>query len=147
VFICSPCGRWVFPPHPWSFSPSVLSQAFQFLVAGRVAPLPPSLARHSLLIYSSVRDFLSPLFGAQDAPPSLQCVFIALIAYYSVSLFSLGGGRSVQGAMLIWPRVVCGSTACRLAHLICVFPSHLGAGIWWPGGPPGFSILREVEIL
>jgi hypothetical protein len=27
--------------------------------------------------------------------------FIVLIAYYSVSLFSPGGGQSVQGAMLI----------------------------------------------
>jgi hypothetical protein len=45
--------------------------------------------------------------------------------------FSLGGGRSVQGAMLIWPRVVCGSTMYHLAHLVVhVFPSHLGVGIW-----------------
>jgi hypothetical protein len=35
-------------------------------------------------------------------------------------------GVSLSGAMLIWPRVVCGSTKCRLAHLVvCVFPSHL----------------------
>jgi hypothetical protein len=63
--------------------------------------------------------------------------------------FSLGRGRSVQGAMLIWPRVVCGSTVCRLAHpVVCIFPSHLGAGVWrWPRGPPGFSIQREVEML
>jgi hypothetical protein len=38
----------------------------------------------------------------------LLCVFFVVIAYYSVFfLFSLGGGRSVQGAMLIWPRIVC----------------------------------------
>jgi hypothetical protein len=43
--------------------------------------------------------------------------------------------------MLIWPRIVCGSTTYGLAHLVvCVFPSHLGAGIWqWHGSPPGFS--------
>jgi hypothetical protein len=35
--------------------------------------------------------------------------------------------------MLLWPRVVCGSTMYRLAHLVCVFPSHLGVGDWWPG--------------
>jgi hypothetical protein len=58
-----------------------------------------------------------PLFGAQGAPPSLPRVFIVLIAYYSVSLFSLGGGQSVQGPMLIWPRVVCGSTVCHLLSL------------------------------
>jgi hypothetical protein len=52
------------------------------------------------------------------------------------------GGQSVQCAMLIWPRVVCGSTACCLAHLVvCVFPSHLGMSVWWWWGiPPGFSV-------
>jgi hypothetical protein len=44
--------------------------------------------------------------------------------------------------MLIWPRLVCRSTMCRLAHFVFhVFPSGLGAGIWWwCGSPPGFSI-------
>jgi hypothetical protein len=105
------------------FLPLPLSHAFLLLVAGRTPPLPPSLDRPGLFTYSSGRDSPPPLFGAQGAPPSLQCVFIVLIAYYSVSLFSLGGGRSVQGAMLIWPRVVCGSTAYRLPHLVRVIPS------------------------
>jgi hypothetical protein len=96
-----------------------------------------------------VRDFPSPLFGAQGAPPSMPHVFIVLIAYYSVSLFSLGGGQPVQGAMVIWPRVVCGSTVYYLAHLVvCVFSSHLGAGIWWQcRSLPGLSVLCEVEML
>jgi hypothetical protein len=90
-----------------------------------------------------VRDFPSPLFGTQGAPPSLLYVFFVVIAYYSVFfLFSMGGGRSVQGAMLIWPRVSCGSTTCHLAHLVvCVFPSHLGTAVWRQhGSPSGFSI-------
>jgi hypothetical protein len=33
--------------------------------------------------------------------------------------------------MLMWPRVVCGSTAYHLAHLVVrVFPSYLGTGVW-----------------
>jgi hypothetical protein len=40
-----------------------------------------------LFIYSSWKDSPPLLFGAQCAPPSLQHVFIVLIAYYSVSLF------------------------------------------------------------
>jgi hypothetical protein len=63
-----------------------------------------------LFIYSPRKGSLPPIFSAQGAPPSFQRVFIVLIAYYSVSLFSLGGGLSVQGAMLLWPRLVCGST-------------------------------------
>jgi hypothetical protein len=47
-----------------------------------------------------VRDVPPPLFGTQGALPSLLHVFFVVIAYYSVSLFSLGGGRSVHGAML-----------------------------------------------
>jgi hypothetical protein len=63
-----------------------------------------------LFIYSPRKDSLPPIFGAQCTPPSFLPVFIVLIAYYSVSLFSPGGGRSVQGPMLLWPRLVCGST-------------------------------------
>jgi hypothetical protein len=37
----------------------------------------------------------------QCAPPSFLHVLFVLIAYYSVSLFSWGGGQSVQGAMLL----------------------------------------------
>jgi hypothetical protein len=79
--------------------------------------------------------------GIFPPPPSLH-VFFVVIAYYSVSLFSLVGGWSVQGAMLIWPRVVFGSIAYSLAHLVvCIFPGHLGTGVWWwRGSPPGFSV-------
>jgi hypothetical protein len=65
----------------------------------------------------------------------VSLLFLLLITQFL--FFSLGGDRSVQGAMLIWPRVFCGSTMYHLAHLVvCVFPSHLSTGIW----PPGFSI-------
>jgi hypothetical protein len=122
------------------FLPLPLSQVFSLLVAGHTpAPARASPASLSLFIYSSGKDSPPPLFRAQGAPPSLPCVFTVLIAYYSICLFSLGGGQSVQRAMLIWPRVVCGSTAYCLAHLVHVFPSRLNAGNWWPGGPPGFS--------
>jgi hypothetical protein len=122
------------------FLPLTLSQSFLLLVAGRVPLFPPSPAKPGLFIYSSGKDSPPPFFSAQGTPPSLLHVFIVLIAYYSVSLFSLGEGWSVQGAMLIWPRVVCGSTAYHLAHLVHVFPSHLGAGVWQTRGPPGFSV-------
>jgi hypothetical protein len=110
-----------------------------------------SLSGQARLVYLQFQEGFpsSPLrCSGHPSPPSLLHVLILLIAYYSVSLFSPGGGRSVQGAMLIWPRVVCGSTAYDLAHLVHVFPSRLVAGDWWwPGGPPGFSVQCEVEIL
>jgi hypothetical protein len=136
VFIYSSRGKWVFPPLLWSFPPS--STLTSFPATGCWACVPaPALSGQARLVYLQFCEgFPSPLFSAQGAPPSLQRVLIVLIAYYSVSLFFLGGGRSVQGTMLIWPRVVCGSTVYHLAHLVVsVFPSHLGAGFWWrPGG-------------
>jgi hypothetical protein len=68
----------------------------------------PPLSSKAWLVYLQFQEgFPSPLFGAQGAPPSLLRVFFVLIAYYSVSLISPGGGRSVQGAMLIWASIVC----------------------------------------
>jgi hypothetical protein len=126
-------------PLLWGFPPSTTLPNFPIPGCWAQAPAPARayLARPSLCINSSGEDYSPLLFGAQGTPPSLLCVFIVLIAYYSVSLFSPPGGWSVQGSMLIWPRVVCGSTIYCLAHLV---PSHLGAGDWQPWGSPGFSI-------
>jgi hypothetical protein len=127
-------------PSPFScgvFLPPPLLEVFLLLVAGRAA----TPAFSSRLVYNSVRGCPSPDFSAQGAPPCL--LFFVVIAYYSVFffLFSLAGGQSVQGAMLIWPRIVCGNTMCSLAHpVVCVFPSGLGAGVWLHGSPPAFSI-------
>jgi hypothetical protein len=110
MFAYSSRGRWVFPLL-WSFPPSTTLTSFSTPGCGHApAPTGASPGRPSLFIYSSRKDSPSSVFGAQGAPPSFPRVFIVLIAYYSISLFSLGGGQSVQGAMLFWPRVVHGST-------------------------------------
>jgi hypothetical protein len=49
------------PPSPVEFSSLCHSQAFPLLVAGHTPPLPPSLARPGLFIYSSWRDSPPPL--------------------------------------------------------------------------------------
>jgi hypothetical protein len=136
-----------FPPLLWSFPPSTTLTSFTAPGCWVRAPT-PALSGQTWLVYLQFWEgFPSPLFGAQGAPLSLLYVFIVLIAYYSVSLFSLGGGRSVHGAMLFWLRDVCGSTTYHLAHLlVCIFPSRLGTGDWrQPGGPPGFSVQCEVR--
>jgi hypothetical protein len=112
MFVYSSCGKWVFPPLLWSFPPSATLTSFPASGCWARAPTPAGAsAPPGLFIYSSGKDSFPPIFGAQCASPSFSRVFIVLIAYYSVSLFSPGGGQSVQGAMLLWPRVVCGSTA------------------------------------
>jgi hypothetical protein len=112
MFVYSSCGKWVFPQLLWSFPPSTTLTIFPAPGCWAHAPAPAgaSPARPGLFIYSSRKDSLPPIFGAQCTPLSFPCVFIVLIAYYSVSLISPGGVWSVQGAMLLWPRVVCGST-------------------------------------
>jgi hypothetical protein len=114
-----------------------LSQAFLLLIAGCVLPLLPSPA--SLLWGISP----SPSSVLRAPRPLCYVSFLLLLLIIQFFfLFSLGGGRSVQGTMLIWHRIVCGSTECRLAHLmVSVFPSCLGTAIWQQhGSPPGFSI-------
>jgi hypothetical protein len=97
-----------------------------------------------------VRDFLSPTSVLRAPRPFCYVSFLLLLLIIQFFfLFSLSGGLSVQGAMLIWPRVACGSTACCLAHLVVhVFPSRLGPSVWWRHrSPPRFSVQHEVEML
>jgi hypothetical protein len=149
LFIYSSCGKWAFHPSCRVFLPLPLSQALPILVAGCAPPFLPSPARPGLFIYSSGKDSLPTSMMLREPHPLCHVSLLLFFAYYSVSLFTPGGGQSVQAAVLIWPRIVCGSTAHHLAHLVvCVFPSCLGAGDWQrPRGPPGFSIQHEVEML
>jgi hypothetical protein len=102
MFVYSSCGKWVFPPLLWSFPPSTTLTSFPLLVAGRAPLLPPEALRPpSLFIYSPGKDSHPLIFSAQGAPPSFLRVLFVLVAYYSVSLFSLGESPSVQGAMLL----------------------------------------------
>jgi hypothetical protein len=118
-----------------------LSQAFLLLVAGCTPPLlPEPLWPGPACLFTVPGGIPLPTLWSSGHPTlfttCLYCSYCLLLS----SLFSLGGGRSVQGAMLIWPRVVCGSTTYHLSHLVHVFPSYLSMGIWRPGGPPGFSV-------
>jgi hypothetical protein len=123
------------------FLPRLLLQAFPLLVAGHVLPLLLSLAQ---LVYLQLGEGLSlPPLQCLGCPALFAtCLFFCYcLLFRFFFLFSLGRGQFVQGAMLIWPRVVWGSTTCRLAHLVvCVFPSCLGAGVWQHRSPPGFSV-------
>jgi hypothetical protein len=119
LFIYSSLGKCPFPALQWSFPHTATFTSF---------PSPRLLGggcRSCLLwpayLFTVPWGIASPtLFIAQGALPSLLCVFFVVVCYlvFFPSLFSLGGGQSVQGPMLIWLRVVCGSTVCHLAHLV-----------------------------
>jgi hypothetical protein len=111
-----------FPPLQCSFSHTATFTSF---------PAPRFLGRgcHSCLLRPAcylrfcVRLPL-PSSLVLRVPHPLCYVSFFVVVYYSAwffSLFSLGGDPSVQGAMVIWPRVVCGSTMCRFAHLVVCF--------------------------
>jgi hypothetical protein len=130
---------WVFPPLLWSFPPPTTLTSFPDPVCWAHACLPLEPLQPAWLVYLQFREgFLSPIFSAQCAPPSFPSVFIVLIAYYSVSLFSPGGGRSVQGAMLIWPRLVCESTMVLLSSPCPRLPKPSGHGWLAAQGPSWF---------
>jgi hypothetical protein len=86
--------------------------------------------------------------GLWGISPPLQCsgcptLFVTcLFCCYCLlfSFFPLGRGWSVQWAMLIWHRIVCGSSAYCLAHLVVrIFPSYLSLGILEMGSHKVFS--------
>jgi hypothetical protein len=137
MFVYSSCGSWVYPTLLWSFPPSATLTSFP--APGCWAHTPRSCrslsCQSGLFIYSSGKDSPPLLFGTQCAPPSLQCVFIVLIAYYSVSLFFPGwrfvcpGHYAVLAQGCLWEYRVPLSSPCL--H----FPKpsgHRGLVVWGP---------------
>jgi hypothetical protein len=122
-------ASYLYPPswNPWPLSHSWLlgmcHLSCLLYLACEGCPLPP--LRHS-------------------GHPTLfaTCLFRCYRLLFSFFSFFPGGGRSIQGAMLIWPRVVCGSTAyCLADFVVCIFPSCLGSAVWQQlRSSPAFSV-------
>jgi hypothetical protein len=109
-----------------------------WLLGAWPAPTGASLACLACL-FNSQEWFPFPIFGALCSPPCFLHVFIVIIAYYSVSLFSHGGGlyrggyeALAQGCL--WEYQVLLSSPCP-----CL-PKPSDVGDSRPGGHPGFSI-------
>jgi hypothetical protein len=138
MFIYSSSGKWVFPLSPVEFSS--LCHFYKLSCSWLLG-----MCRRSCLLQPACcKGFPLPPFGTQGAPPSLLHVFLCCccVLFRVFFLFSLGGSRSDQGAILIWPRVFCGSTMCRLAHLWCASSQAVWVLLSVSGGmgSPGFSI-------
>jgi hypothetical protein len=139
VFVYSSHGRWVFPPLLWGFPSSATLTSFPTPGCWVHAPA-PTLSSQARLVYLQFRDgFSSPPLQSSGCPTLFATCLYSYCLFLTFSFFP-GWGWSVQGVMLIWPRVVCGSTTYRLAHLVRIFPSCLGTHDPRPGGPPGFSL-------
>jgi hypothetical protein len=113
-------GKCPSPPSGAFHMTATVTSFLHSKVAWQVPPLLPSLA--SFFIYSSHEGvpLLHSLELRAPCPLCYMSFFFQLLVCYSVCFFllSLGRSQSVQGAMLICPRVVCGSIVCCLfAHL------------------------------
>jgi hypothetical protein len=131
------------PPSPVEFSSLCHSHKLSrsWLLGARPHSHQSLFGQAQLVYLQFWEGFPSPNLQHSVCPPSLPCVFIVLIAYYSVSLFSTGGGWSIQGAMLIWPRVVCGSTAVLLSSPYPCLPKPSGCRQLAARGPSWFPCL------
>jgi hypothetical protein len=134
VFIYSSHGKWVFPPLLWSFPPSSTLTSFPAPGCWAHATAPTLSGQAHLVYLQFCEGFPSPPLALRVPHPLCYVSLLFLLLIIQFLFFFPGWGSAVQGAMLIWPKVVCGSTMYHLAHLVVrVFPSHLGMGIWrWP---------------
>jgi hypothetical protein len=142
MFVYSSRGKWVFPPLLWSFPPSATLTSFPSPGCWARAPAPAraSLARPACLFTVLVRiPFLQSSVLREPHPLShVSLLFFLLITqflFFPWVEVSLSRGLCCSG-----PGLSVGVPQYREAHLVRVFPSHLGAGDWRPGGLPGFSI-------
>jgi hypothetical protein len=113
MFVYRSRGKWVFPPLLWSFPPSTTLTSFPAPGCWVRTPTPAKASpAHPASLFMVLGRIPFPQSSVLSVPHPLSCVSLLFLLLISQFLFfSLGGGQSVQGAMLIWPRLVCGSTA------------------------------------
>jgi hypothetical protein len=142
MFIYSSRGKWVFPPLLWSFPPSATLTSFPAPGCWACTPSPTgaSPARPACLFTVPGR-IPFPQSSALRAPHPLSHVSLLFLLLITQFLFfpRVEVGLS-RGLCCSGPGLSVGVPWYRKAHLVCVFPSHLGVGDWQPGGPPRFSV-------
>jgi hypothetical protein len=127
-------GGGSYPPLLWSFPPSTTLTRFSAPGAGRMPLLPPAR-----LFYLQFREgFPSPnLQRSVRSTLFPTCLYCSNCLLLSFSFFP--GWRSVcPGAMLIWPRVVCGSTVVLLSSPCRHLPKPSGHRQLAARGPSWF---------
>jgi hypothetical protein len=124
------------------FLPPPLSQAFLLLIAVHAPPLPSEALWPTRLVYLQSWEGLPSPNLRRSVHPTLfpSCLSCSYWLLLSFSFFSPGGGQSVQGAMLLWPRLVCWSTTVLQISPGPCLPKPSGRQQLAAQGPPGFSI-------
>jgi hypothetical protein len=142
MFVYSSRGKWSSLLSCGVFLPPPLSQAFPLLVAGRTPPLLPEALWPARLVYLQSQEgfpFPNLLHSVRPTlfPVCLICSYCLLLSF---SFFPRGEVSLSRGLCCCGQGLSVGILWYHKAHLVRVFLSHLGAGNWQPGGPPGFSI-------
>jgi hypothetical protein len=147
MFVHSSCGNWVFPSSPVEFSSLChshkLSTLTSFPAPGSwaCAPTPAraSLARQACLFTVPGRIPFPQSCSVRPTlfPTCLYCSYCLLVSFSFFPRMEVGLSR---GLCCSGPGLSVGVPWYREAHLVPVFPSHLGAGNWWPRVPLCFSV-------
>jgi hypothetical protein len=125
------------------FLPPPLSQAFPLLVARHVPPLLPEPLRPTrLVIYSSRKNSLPPIFSAQCTSPSFPCLYCSYCLLLSFSFFPgwrlvcpAGYAALAQGCLWEYH----GTTKLTL--------SESSQAIWaWATGGPGALLVSPFNM-
>jgi hypothetical protein len=142
LFVYSSRGKWVFPPLLWSFPPSTTLTSFPAPGCWVHTPSPARASpAHLACLFTVPGRIPFPQSSALSVPHPLSHVSLLLLLLISQFLFfSPDGGRSVQGAMLLWPRVVCGSTTVPRISPCPLLPKPSGHRRLAARGPSCFSI-------
>jgi hypothetical protein len=124
------------------FLPPLLLQVFPLLVAGHAPPLLPEPLRPAQLVYlQSWEGFPSPNLQRSVHPTLFpECLICSYCLLLSFSFFPRVEVSLTRGLCCPGPGLSVGVARYCKAHLVHIFPSHLGAGDWQPRGPPGFSV-------
>jgi hypothetical protein len=130
MFVYSSRGKWVFPPLLWSFPPSATLTSFPTPGCWAWAPAPgrasPACPACLFTVLGRIPFPQSSVLRAPHPLSHLSLLFLLLITQFL--FFPPGGGQSVKGAMLLWPRLICGSTTVPRSSPCLCFPKPSGCG-------------------
>jgi hypothetical protein len=130
MFVYSSRGKWVFPSLLWSFPPSATLISFPTPGCWAHAPAPTGASpAHPACLFTVLGSIPFPQSLALSAFHPLSRVSLLFLLLISQFLFfpqvevSLSRGLCCSGSGLS-----VGVPWYHEAHLVCVFPSYLGAG-------------------
>jgi hypothetical protein len=125
MFVYSSCGKWVFPPLLWSFPPFATLTSFPTPGCWAHATAPPrGSPAHPACLFTVPGRIPFPQSSALSAPYPLSRVSLLFLLLISQFLFSLSGGLG----MLLWPKLVCGSTTVPRSSPCPYLPKPSGRG-------------------